>query len=65
VDLQNGVLDILTQTFEPVSSLEGLPALNHTTLPATLDITGPVTAANTTLSAARTMWKFAQVWFNE
>lgn len=65
VDLQNGVLDVLTQTFEPVSRLKNLPALNHTTLPATLDITGPVTAANTTLSAARMMWRFAQVWFKE
>lgn len=65
VDLQNGILDVLTQSFEPVSSLGDLPALNHTALPATLDITGPATAANTTLSAARTMWRFAQVWFNE
>lgn len=65
VTLQNGLFDVLAQTFEPVLDEDDLPPLNHTTLQATLDVSGLSTAANTTMSAARTTWAFAQVWFNE
>jgi hypothetical protein len=65
VALQDGVFDVLAQTFKPVLDDEALPPLNHTIIQATSDVSGLSTAAKTTMSAARTAWVFAQVWFNE
>ncbi|VUC25523.1 unnamed protein product [Clonostachys rosea] len=61
----NGTLNTLDQTFSPVSTDAELPQLNLTTIPGTLHAGGPETVTNTTMSAARTFWRFAQVWFNE
>lgn len=71
VTLLNGTMDYLTSTFTPVESEDDLPELNATTVQATLDVTGTLDPKYltvlplTTMSAARTMWKFVQVWFHE
>ncbi|KFH42341.1 Carboxypeptidase S1 A-like protein [Hapsidospora chrysogenum ATCC 11550] len=71
VSLLNGTMDYLTSTFTPVESEDDLPELNATTVQATLDVTGTLDPTYltvlplTTMSAARTMWKFVQVWFHE
>lgn len=67
VELVNGTLDLLSLAFNPVESVEELPELNVTMRQATLDHTMIQTdrAINTTAASARTLWKFAQVWFNE
>lgn len=74
VSLLNGSMNMITQTFvaEDSESGEGGPELNLTTVAATLDqgwqqedVVNQALLPRTTLGAARTMWKFAQVWFNE
>ena len=68
--LQNGTLDLLTTTssggplFTPLDG-EPLPETNATFLAATLDPRSSETTQNTTIQAARTLWQFAQVWFQE
>ena len=64
VDLVNGTFDTLTQTFTPVKG-EKVPETNGTFLQATFDSGELETVPKTTMSGARTMWAFAQVWFNE
>jgi carboxypeptidase C (cathepsin A) len=61
----NGTLNTLDQSFSPITTEAELPQLNLTTIQGTLHAGGPETVANTTMSAARTFWSFAQVWFNE
>lgn len=63
--LVNGSLDILTANFTPIADEADLPELSSTTLQATLQNPDVDVAANTTMTAARTFWRFAQVWFNE
>lgn len=63
--LFNGSYDTLTSTFTPIENEEDMPELNVTTLQATLPAGGPESMTNTTKAAARTLWRFAQVWFNE
>ncbi|KAF5021313.1 hypothetical protein F66182_6711 [Fusarium sp. NRRL 66182] len=64
VSLLNGTFDTLTQTFTPVND-GNVPKTNVTFLKATLDSGALETVPKTTMSSARTMWAFAQVWFNE
>lgn len=59
----NGSLDLLTSVFTPVQDESELPELNATTLATTMD--AEVVITNTTASAARTLWQFAQIWFQE
>lgn len=65
VTLQNSTMDFVTGQVIPLGAEDDLPELNVTTRQATLDSRDPATATNNTASAARTMWTFAQVWFNE
>lgn len=65
VTLQNSTMDFVTGQVIPLGAEDDLPELNVTTRQATLDSRDPATATNNTASAARTMWAFAQVWFNE
>ncbi|EEU39939.1 uncharacterized protein NECHADRAFT_39178 [Fusarium vanettenii 77-13-4] len=62
--LANGTLEVLSHTFTPSEDGE-VPEVNVTTFQATLDVRLPETVPKTTMSAARTFWAFAQVWFNE
>jgi carboxypeptidase C (cathepsin A) len=64
VSLQNGTFDTITQTFTPIEDGK-IPKINATFLQATLDSGAPGTVPKTTMSGARTLWAFAQVWFNE
>ncbi|KAF4995910.1 hypothetical protein FDECE_12639 [Fusarium decemcellulare] len=63
--IENGTYDTLTSEFKPVKSEKDLPELSVTKLQATLQVGGPESMPNTTMTAARTLWRFAQVWFNE
>ncbi|KAJ4199980.1 hypothetical protein NW767_007960 [Fusarium falciforme] len=63
--IENGTYDTLTGEFTPVVDGEALPELNVTNLHATLQAAGIGDTMNTTKTAARTLWRFAQVWFNE
>ncbi|KAM5346204.1 hypothetical protein ACJ41O_009209 [Fusarium nematophilum] len=63
--LANGSFNALTETFTPVDSEADLPEFNVTTLQATMQVGGPKDFTNSTKSAARSLWRFAQVWFNE
>ncbi|KAF4997261.1 hypothetical protein FGRMN_3996 [Fusarium graminum] len=64
VSLLNGSFDTPTQTFTPAKDGK-VPETNVTFLQATLDSGEPETIPRTTMSGARTLWAFAQVWFNE
>lgn len=63
--IKNGTLDLVTRNFTEGDNVES--DLGLTFLPATIqpDATDITTVANTTASAARSLWRFAQVWFNE
>ncbi|KAM0242208.1 hypothetical protein ACHAP5_007295 [Fusarium lateritium] len=61
VSLLNGSFDVLSQTFTPGD----VPETNATFLQATLDSGEMETVPRTTMSGARTLWAFTQVWFNE
>jgi hypothetical protein len=63
--IKNGTLDLVTRNFTEGDNIES--ELGLTFLPATIqpDATDITTVANTTASAARSLWRFAQVWFNE
>lgn len=71
VTLLNGTMDFLSHKFSPIEDEDSLPPLNVTTVQATLDSTATMDIKNahtiplTTMSAARTMWNFVQVWLNE
>jgi hypothetical protein len=61
----NGKLDLLTGQFAPLTSQSDSVLTNLTTVAATMspqDVNGTV---STTGLAARTMWQFAQVWFQD
>ncbi|KAM0546446.1 hypothetical protein ACHAPJ_010913 [Fusarium lateritium] len=64
VSLLNGTFDSLTQTFTPVKDGK-IPETNVTFSQATFDSGAIETVPKTTMSGARTLWAFAQVWFNE
>lgn len=62
--LVNSTLDLFTLEVAPIdpeNSVEASPFLLEGTLPSFNPEHIPVN----TLSSARTMWHFAQVWFNE
>ncbi|KAM0418922.1 hypothetical protein ACHAPT_012187 [Fusarium lateritium] len=63
-NLANGSLDVPSHTFTPMQDNK-IPEVNATTFQATFDPRIPETVPKTTMSAARTLWAFAQVWFNE
>lgn len=74
VDLANGTFNALTANFTMWDDEQDMPELNATLLPATFsransddedDKIGKATVPLTSMSSARTMWKFAQVWFQE
>ena len=68
---QNGTLNLLQTdatggpVFTPLEDGASLPSTNATFLAATLDPRSMETTQNTTAQAARTLWQFAQVWFQE
>jgi hypothetical protein len=64
VQRANGTFDTLTSVFTP-SEDGSVPETNATTLAATLDPRTAETTTSTTKQAARVMWQFAQVWFQE
>jgi carboxypeptidase D len=63
--LANGTWDTLTETFTELKDDEDLPELSVTLRQATLNNRLEETLTLTTRAAARTLWRFAQVWFNE
>ena len=63
-DKQDGLLDLITQEFTPVTDASKLVA-NLTTLPATLSSQKQTETANTTTHVVQSMWRFAQAWFQE
>ncbi|KAF4444415.1 hypothetical protein F53441_11140 [Fusarium austroafricanum] len=64
VDLVNGTINTLTQEFTPIKNGK-VPKTNTTFLQATVNAESPETLPKTTMSGARTLYAFAQVWFNE
>ena len=70
--LVNGTLDVGRTdnlggpyAFTALKEGEDLPPTNATVMAATLDSRSFDTTQNTTTQAARTMWQFAQLWFQE
>ena len=65
--LANGTFHAVTMEFEPLDSdsADSLEPVEYPLLHATLDASSPAMVTNGTLSAARSFWRFAQVWFNE
>lgn len=67
--LVNGILNLVPQTpesqFTPVEDPTTFVQTNITTIGATISFPDPSQTALTTMQAARTMWHFAQVWFQE
>jgi hypothetical protein len=69
--LVNGTLDVLKTdetggpVFTPLKENEKLPETNLTFMVATLDSRSLETTQNTTTQAARSLWLFAQIWFQE
>ncbi|KAF7546310.1 hypothetical protein G7Z17_g8535 [Cylindrodendrum hubeiense] len=65
VTMQNGTYDVLSNTFTPLQDEDAMPETNTTTLAATLDPSPFETTLNTTAQAARVMWQFSQIFFQE
>ena len=67
VSLVNGVMDLLSPAHDLVSVEDPgqFVQTNVTTVGATVSVPDPALTVNTTAQAARTMWHFAQVWFQE
>lgn len=65
INLANGTYDFMAKEFTKLDEGEDLPELNVTTSQATLNYGLEQTLTNTTMSTARTLWRFAQVFFNE
>jgi len=68
--LVNGILDLMAPAgseaqFKPIEDPTKFVQTNLTTIGATLSLPDPSAMALTTMQAARTMWHFAQVWFQE
>jgi len=65
--LMNGIVDFLdpTRAIKPVEDTAAFKQTNLTTVGATVSMPDPSLAVSTTMQAARTMWHFAQVWFQE
>lgn len=66
--IQNGTLNVANPgppVFTPLQNSSQLLKTNATFMAATLDPRPLETTQNTTAQAARTIWQFAQVWFQE
>lgn len=63
--LANGTLNAVDFEFTPAENETVLEELSLPFLQATVDTGELSTATNTSMSSARTLWRFAQVWFNE
>ncbi|CAI4211272.1 unnamed protein product [Parascedosporium putredinis] len=63
--LTEGTYDYLTETFTPLAEGEAVPETNVTFVRATKSNPEYAPLVNTTTTAAKYMWKFAQVWFQE
>lgn len=64
-NIANGTLDLVSRNFTLAASGDEVPESSLTMLPATIQPSDLSTITNTTMSAARSLWRFAQVWFNE
>ena len=60
----NGTLNVVTDEFTPLEHGKPLRT-NATTLAATLDPSNSKTVLNTTNQAARVLWQFSQIFFQE
>ena len=63
--LIEGTVDLFTQAFTPLAGTDADPQTNVTTVRATVSNPENSPSVDTTETAARYMWKFAQVWFQE
>lgn len=63
--LGNGTFNPMTEEFVEVKTGDEVPPANLTTHHATINNRVNDTLTLTTKAAARTFWRFAQVWFNE
>lgn len=63
--ITNGTVDLLTGVFSPLSEPNEVPELNLTTVQASMSTPDPTRVINNTETAAKMVWKFAQVWFQE
>ncbi|KAK3331190.1 Alpha/Beta hydrolase protein [Apodospora peruviana] len=63
----NGIMDLLSPSYDfiPLEDGSKFEQTNITTVGATISPRDPSMTVNTTMQAARTMWHFAQVWFQE
>jgi carboxypeptidase D len=59
---KNGTFDLITGTFTPFT---GSVSTNLTTVLATRSSDSLADTVNTTAQAARLVYKFAQIWFQE
>ncbi len=65
VTMQNGTYDVVNEIFTPLQDEDGMPETNATIFAATLDPSPFETTLNTTAQAARVMWQFSQIFFQE
>jgi hypothetical protein len=63
--LANGTFDTMTGTFTAYEDEEEERDINWATMNATMSTVGPESVTNTTAAAARTLWRFVQVFFTE
>jgi carboxypeptidase D len=63
--LVNGTVDFITEQFMPLADPNYTPETNLTTVAATLNTPDLSRVVNTTATAAKMMYRFAQVWFQE
>ena len=61
----NGTFNAITGKLELTDFPDGVPEQNNTFYVGTFPSQDPATAANNTMNAARSLWHFAQVWFQE
>ncbi|KAH8168907.1 serine carboxypeptidase domain-containing protein [Sarocladium implicatum] len=65
--LANGTVELMAEEldFKPLKDGEDLPELNMTYRQATMNDKTAETMTSTTMAVARTLWRFAQVFFND
>ena len=73
--LANGTLNTLVNKFTPalkdnvtkesVTDVDDLKKTSDVLIPATMHVTDPERSTNGTMAAAKTFWRFSQVWFND
>lgn len=62
---KNGTFDQIRANLTLTDFPDGVPEQSNTFYVGTFPSQNPNTAANNTMNAARSMWHFAQVWFQE